>query len=1614
MRRMQIVAVLVAALAGLAAGKADAQLLWFEAPKAIVPSPGSLIGSSMSAAGPGLLALAWQEIRPASATNQTSGDIFVTLSVSTDGSSWTPGSRIYGPVHYEGVTAAGYEPRVYSMVVDSADHILVAVTVSDKKTIFLQSTDTGAHFNTVASVDSGASVTTPLLFTTAGGGYVLLLSQGTPADAASGSGAVTIAYSHSSDGTTWTKLAPFIAESESIPAPRLLPSHATFKGREYVVFEAPSSAKAIASSWQVYLKTSGDGGRTWDTARPLTLATVPFGPNPAGFSNERPRINALASSLALSWERSEGDNRPKIWSARIDAGGALVGAPVEESAGVPSRFSTVFSFRGKEWVLYSDGSGAGQRWSVQLGEAGKQATILPLVNTDRGSDALFPHALVFHGALYAFWENSTPTSGGLAVIRLPPLTSVGAPVVVASDFTAADFTRGKEVNKSSATVSWSAPQPADPSGILEYRYSWLYNDGTTTTVVETKSVPAASADPKSFVSTRKLDRDGTWTFSITAKDNAGNVTAKPATVSLFRKATPPRAVSFEVLGTAGEVLLDAPSVPPENRDAHSHELSTNTFTLRWVPKDPDIDGYTYNIQPGWASLEDYRKSRVDLLSPPARVVTRSTDIPFTNSDNGVYAVTVRAIDRAGNLGAPSTIALALSGYQVVTRVDFVSSQKDPVFGTLALTINGRGFVENGPIRRIYLDRNHRGPPWDIEFSPGSPVNVTDRRISGIILDQNRESGSYRVGLLQDRPNGQQVLTFTPTSVFDFQSPGTVKLFNTELLLPRWIAGRSASYVVSSETLLVVAILVLLGVLAYLSIRRIAALTVEGVEVSAQVVALLEGRPNLRWQERNKRMLELKKRGMGLRLKFTLLMVVLVTLIVLIVSIPLGLIMVNRQQVALTDGLQSSANILLGALASGATNQYRLGNQGLGGAVKDLPSLRATMKEATYATLTGRSFTEAEASSFNITPAVSGPRDGKDFVWASDQKRFVDEFNARTFRPAQEQVVDDLSKMIPALQKKIEDDAAVKLAGDVSEYRTLSGQYKDLLARTDAASVAKAKGVLDAISQKLLDIDTKAKELYGASATTVPLVAGRLPPTYLFYKPVIYYNAAPNIADTTFFQGMIRVEVKTDDISKKIGEAYGAIFGIAGPIALFAIALGILGAVIMASITVTPIRRLARGVAVIRDTEDKEELKDHTIEVGTRDEIGSLAETVNEMTQGLVKAAVANKALLAGIDVQKRFLPLMKDKSGGAVSTAEEENARLEIFGYYKGATGVSGDYFDFKRLDDTYYALIKCDVSGKGVSAALIMVEVATLFINYFRDWPKRKENINQIKDPQARQRALNELERLEPLVYTINDMVEERGFSGRFAAFTVLLYNSATGVATLCNAGDTVLNIYSAERKEMVHAPLPNSPAAGTFASWLVDMKTPFKQVQHRLGVGDVLFLATDGFEDAIHTFRDASFREVACDEPGLAAAEHHQANLGDHEKGLTLERFGVPREDQLIKAVFDKGKFVLKRNHTGSPNEEIVFDFSTCSGTAQEVVLAMVAVDRVYRFVPDPALGVDDTIAIEPKVAEFLKAHFAQYEQYFSHSLEGDGKTGTVTFTHAKEDDQSDDLTILVLRRK
>jgi hypothetical protein len=447
------------------------------------------------------------------------------------------------------------------------------------------------------------------------------------------------------------------------------------------------------------------------------------------------------------------------------------------------------------------------------------------------------------------------------------------------------------------------------------------------------------------------------------------------------------------------------------------------------------------------------------------------------------------------------------------------------------------------------------------------------------------------------------------------------------------------------------------------------------------------------------------------------------------------------------------------------------------------------------------------------------------------------------------------------------------------------------------------------------------------------------------------------------------------------------------VALVAILIGVIGALALASIIISPVRKLAAHVAMIRDTEDKEQLEGKDLVLKSRDEIGLLGETINGMTHGLVKAAAASKDLTVGKEVQKMFIPLEVDSSGHKLTCGSSTDKTADFFGYYEGAKGVSGDYFDYVKLDDRHYAIIKCDVAGKGVPAALIMVEVATLFLDYFKDWKYEKNGY-----------------KLDYIVSRINDLIESRGFKGRFAAFTLCIFDSRSGDVHFCNAGDNLVHIFDAATRKMKVITLPETSAAGVFPSFMVDMKGGFRVVKQHLNPGDVLFLYTDGIEEAKRMFRTKDLVVHACAEPGLEKENPH----GSHSVGQDNEEMGPERVNEIIESVFARKIYTLYKWHNPEENELFEFDFTSCEGTVEEAILALVSVEKIFRMYRDPKAGEFERVQVDRKVDLFLNKHFRQYPIYCGNRKDHPDAHEYLYYTHVREDAQYDDLTILGIKKK
>jgi hypothetical protein len=292
------------------------------------------------------------------------------------------------------------------------------------------------------------------------------------------------------------------------------------------------------------------------------------------------------------------------------------------------------------------------------------------------------------------------------------------------------------------------------------------------------------------------------------------------------------------------------------------------------------------------------------------------------------------------------------------------------------------------------------------------------------------------------------------------------------------------------------------------------------------------------------------------------------------------------------------------------------------------------------------------------------------------------------------------------------------------------------------------------------------------------------------------------------------------------------------------------------------------------------------------------------------------------------------------------------------------------------------------------MIQVATMVLNYFKQWKPTEKGMH-----------------INDVVYQINDFIETLAFKGRFAAFTLCLYDSQTGVIRFCNAGDNIVHLFDASEGRVKTLTLPETPATGVLPNFLVESKGGYTVQTLTVDHGDILLLYTDGIEEAKRKFRNPAFEEIICTEGGAPNDTPHE----NHVVGQGDEEMGPDRVQGIINAVMNREVYTLHKWHNPEGDDhDLTFDFTNCKGEAEEVIMAMVSVEKMFRCYKDPKATEDSRVLVDKKVDAFLKEHFLQYRTYCSNTRENPGNDAYMYYTILEEDDQYDDLTILGIKRK
>ncbi|HEV2305772.1 MAG TPA: SpoIIE family protein phosphatase, partial [Candidatus Acidoferrales bacterium] len=111
---------------------------------------------------------------------------------------------------------------------------------------------------------------------------------------------------------------------------------------------------------------------------------------------------------------------------------------------------------------------------------------------------------------------------------------------------------------------------------------------------------------------------------------------------------------------------------------------------------------------------------------------------------------------------------------------------------------------------------------------------------------------------------------------------------------------------------------------------------------------------------------------------------------------------------------------------------------------------------------------------------------------------------------------------------------------------------------------------------------------------------------------------------------------------------------------------------------------------------------HRIHVRQRDQLGVLAESFNAMTSSISELIEEQRAR----QKLENEISIAREVQGQLFPRELPSLPGLELAAICRAARVVSGDYYDFLKLGDSKLGLVIADISGKGISAALLMASL--------------------------------------------------------------------------------------------------------------------------------------------------------------------------------------------------------------------------------------------------------------------------------------------------------------------
>jgi serine phosphatase RsbU (regulator of sigma subunit) len=298
----------------------------------------------------------------------------------------------------------------------------------------------------------------------------------------------------------------------------------------------------------------------------------------------------------------------------------------------------------------------------------------------------------------------------------------------------------------------------------------------------------------------------------------------------------------------------------------------------------------------------------------------------------------------------------------------------------------------------------------------------------------------------------------------------------------------------------------------------------------------------------------------------------------------------------------------------------------------------------------------------------------------------------------------------------------------------------------------------------------------------------------------------------------QVAVTDDYINRSIRESWIELLVVGAIFFIFSFA----AAFMLSRFIVKPVKILSRGAEEVGGGNFDVTLPD----LGS-DELGALARQFNTMTSSLKRASSEAKEQAVFNDQVRQAQEIQEGMNPSRFLKKPE----YQIKGFTRAAKGVGGDYYDFQLMADGRIAVLVSDVSGKSISASLVMVLIKTVVSTYLRLF-------NTIRG--------------DTILRTINRVMCAEAHIDKFATIIFFIFDPVTKMIEFSNGGHGPLFVYRADRKLCTTTKLEGLPMG-------IEEENVYRLAKLDLKSGDIVMLYTDGITECWnHTREEFGLKRV------------------------------------------------------------------------------------------------------------------------------------------------------------